>query len=959
MNSRIHLSNDPLQERCEWARIRLKCYGPTVVAAMWERIVRSGRSLELETTSAPRIQAEPRKDLFSTSQKRLIPPSRPFRSVDEQRGRQGLAACDGRLGESSFGPRRQLQPPPTAHRERQAPQNYERFRQQQIPDSPPLTSAIHVVVRDVVASFEAILADAAWAQIRRSMHPGSRIARTSDRSFYERSRTMLHRSSKRTFDESKHPRAPSGRPDGGQFIPASEGTRPGTVSEEVVKDDDDTHADEITQTDEPYVTDETAVPEEAYESDKMPASSQSYIFSQPSRSASLTETFAVGDATSLGPMPDNHGVRGGAAAANEPGPVHPIAHQQDEKGRKASVWKNVGKVFRSHDGLRPKVPHEFSTFEMDVAIGAMKGLWQSFYVDGLGGHPQLAYDIGMSQFTSWQNTYNFLTKTLPAADRQIRETAARYWADPNAPLLDVSAAFLRAKDFALKTGGKAAFMYRLAGEIHKLTPATLGKLMKNPEELEGEVSDEFLLMAIITQQTQAEIRELIQEANNLDAETKAYMASYVFGMVLYEAAETYATRGTDAYTKSRKFGRLLTKLDELPIIKNSPRGKAAAARLTERLLRFFDTDACFVAGTKVRTPVGLVNIEDLRPGDQVLARHEHDVDFTEPVVARFVVRTIVTRPRHLWHITVRSASGLCETVVTTACHPFFVLERSAFMAAAALETGQTLVMCDGGTLEIIDIRVQHADDGEAFTAHNLEVADAHTYHVGSSGIWVHNTGRLICELADALYDLYIKRGCSEGYARARIQGLLDDRVKRKRLTPKDAEKHFKDASKSFKGRKPVKPTVAECRKPKPNTLYESNGYYYQTDGEGRLVEASGNLRLNKADRNKHQQAKVGKSSGVPKDEGGHSIGTQFDGPGEGPLHMVPQAMNLNRGKGSEWTKLENDLAKALENGDTVVASVKTNWRPGALRPDSMTVMYEITDRRTGMKASDSKTFKNE
>lgn len=183
-------------------------------------------------------------------------------------------------------------------------------------------------------------------------------------------------------------------------------------------------------------------------------------------------------------------------------------------------------------------------------------------------------------------------------------------------------------------------------------------------------------------------------------------------------------------------------------------------------------------------------------------------------------------------------------------------------------------------------------------------------------------------------------------------------MKRKRLTPEDAEKHFKDASKSFKGSKPVKPTVAECRKPKPNTLYESNGYYYQTDGEGRLVEASGNLRLNKADRNKHQQAKVGKSSGVPKDEGGHMIGTQFNGPGEGPLHMVPQSMSLNRGPGSKWTKMENKWADALENGDTVVASVKVDWLPGSKRPGGMTVNYQITDRRTGIKREYTEVFKN-
>ena len=92
--------------------------------------------------------------------------------------------------------------------------------------------------------------------------------------------------------------------------------------------------------------------------------------------------------------------------------------------------------------------------------------------------------------------------------------------------------------------------------------------------------------------------------------------------------------------------------------------------------------------------------------------------------------------------------------------------------------------------------------------------------------------------------------------------------------------------------------------PKPSTLYESNGYYYQTDAQGRLSEVSGTLRLGKAPRNGYQQGKVGRSSGVPGDEGGHMIGTQFDGPGEGPLQMVPQSGILNRGAGSRWTAME-------------------------------------------------------
>lgn len=113
-----------------------------------------------------------------------------------------------------------------------------------------------------------------------------------------------------------------------------------------------------------------------------------------------------------------------------------------------------------------------------------------------------------------------------------------------------------------------------------------------------------------------------------------------------------------------------------------------------------------------------------------------------------------------------------------------------------------------------------------------------------------------------------------------------------------------------------------------------------------------------ADWNGYQQRQVGKSSGIPKDEGGHMIGTQFNGPGEGPLHMVPQSMNLNRGPGSKWTKMENKWVDALENGDTVVASVKVDWPPGFKRPAGMTFDYQLTNRRTRIKQEYPEVLEN-
>jgi DNA/RNA non-specific endonuclease len=153
-------------------------------------------------------------------------------------------------------------------------------------------------------------------------------------------------------------------------------------------------------------------------------------------------------------------------------------------------------------------------------------------------------------------------------------------------------------------------------------------------------------------------------------------------------------------------------------------------------------------------------------------------------------------------------------------------------------------------------------------------------------------------------------------------------------------------------------TAADFLKPNPETLYESNGYLYRTNAEGKLVKVSGQLSLEKAPRNSYRQTQVGKSSGVAGDEGGHMIGTQFNGLGEGPLHLVPQAMKLNRGAGSKWSAMERKWADALGRGDKVKVEIEVKWLDGAKRPDGFKVNYDITDAQTGITTQVSEYFSN-
>jgi len=68
------------------------------------------------------------------------------------------------------------------------------------------------------------------------------------------------------------------------------------------------------------------------------------------------------------------------------------------------------------------------------------------------------------------------------------------------------------------------------------------------------------------------------------------------------------------------------------------------------------------------------------------------------------------------------------------------LRRGSFIAADGLEVGDTLVLADGHDATIVGIDEQIAAEGETFTTYNFAVDGDHTYFVGDSGVWVHNTG---------------------------------------------------------------------------------------------------------------------------------------------------------------------------------------------------------------------------
>ena len=132
---------------------------------------------------------------------------------------------------------------------------------------------------------------------------------------------------------------------------------------------------------------------------------------------------------------------------------------------------------------------------------------------------------------------------------------------------------------------------------------------------------------------------------------------------------------------------------------------------------------CLVAGTTVWTNTGPVPIEEIRPGDLVLAQDTE----TGELAHKTVLRTTVRPPSKL--VTV-SAGG--ETFVASEGHPFWV-NGKGWVTAKALEPDSILHGIAGAT------RIQGTITNSAEeSTYNLVVADFHTFFIGDSQILVHD-----------------------------------------------------------------------------------------------------------------------------------------------------------------------------------------------------------------------------
>ena len=138
---------------------------------------------------------------------------------------------------------------------------------------------------------------------------------------------------------------------------------------------------------------------------------------------------------------------------------------------------------------------------------------------------------------------------------------------------------------------------------------------------------------------------------------------------------------------------------------------------------------CFAAGTKLWTPGGYRNIEEIKAGEAVYSRDQWDAGGD---VSAKVVEEVFERYAGVLHVHVGG-----QVIRTTHEHPFFVHGKGWTMARE-LRANDRLLCADGTTVSVEEV----FDTGEWELVYNLRVAEYHTYFVGDEAwgwsAWAHN-----------------------------------------------------------------------------------------------------------------------------------------------------------------------------------------------------------------------------
>lgn len=130
----------------------------------------------------------------------------------------------------------------------------------------------------------------------------------------------------------------------------------------------------------------------------------------------------------------------------------------------------------------------------------------------------------------------------------------------------------------------------------------------------------------------------------------------------------------------------------------------------------------------------------------------------------------------------------------------------------------------------------------------------------------------------------------------------------------------------------------------PNNEYVENGYTYLTDSEGRIKSAEGQLHLSKEPRKQISDSMetIGKGDQKEGDQKGHLFADRFGG-GNGLENIVAMDGKINQ---SDYKRIENTCAKALESGHEVYLKVVPKYEKNSSRPTSFRITFTIDGEKT-------------
>ncbi|MFI2487394.1 RHS repeat-associated core domain-containing protein [Promicromonospora kroppenstedtii] len=184
-----------------------------------------------------------------------------------------------------------------------------------------------------------------------------------------------------------------------------------------------------------------------------------------------------------------------------------------------------------------------------------------------------------------------------------------------------------------------------------------------------------------------------------------------------------------------------------------------------------DTCNSFVSGTGVLMADGSrKRIEDLEPGDEVLAGDEKTGDRTG---SRLVTASITgAGMKTLVTVTVRDDDGDNQKIVATDGHPFWNPEEHTWVKAIDLESGDWLKTSAGTWVQVAAVDAHR----KRAAAHNVTVDRDHTFYVlvGATPVLVHNCDKAGLAAAERAGNHFDRPGGATGALRSAEQGWFAD-----------------------------------------------------------------------------------------------------------------------------------------------------------------------------------------